>query len=308
LWEWKRGGELSLNTSFAGERIEGADIAADGTVFLADLSGYYHVRYDDTSGVKRVQVNGIAVAVAANGVFSTELNLVEGHNTITVNARENTGETAELTFTALCDMRPPFVEIVEPKIRDVRGIVNIDQEIITIRGSVIDESGIKDITLNGRSVEMDSRTSFWKELNLAEGENEVVIAAEDSAGNATEKRVRIKHSRPVPTTEFLKGRSYALIIGIDKYRGEWQPLKNAVRDAKAVEAEASRLDMYCLLQMLVSLETSSKGSPTLFLMRTRPHITRRYTRASREKLSLPAVWSRCSMVEKMDIPSSTTIS
>jgi signal transduction histidine kinase/DNA-binding response OmpR family regulator/ligand-binding sensor domain-containing protein len=47
LWEWKRGEEFSLNTSFAGERIVGSDIAAGGTVFLADLSGYYHVRYDD---------------------------------------------------------------------------------------------------------------------------------------------------------------------------------------------------------------------------------------------------------------------
>lgn len=32
------------------------------------------------------------------------------------------------------------------------------------------------------------------------------------------------------------GDYYALIIGIDKYKGSWQPLKNAVRDAKAVES------------------------------------------------------------------------
>jgi hypothetical protein len=219
-----------------------------------------------TSGVKRVQVNGIDIAVAPNGDFSTELSLVEGRNTITLNARGNTGETAELTFTALCDMKPPVVEIVEPKIRDVRGIVNIDQEMITIRGSVIDESGIKDITLNGRNVEMDSRTSFWKELNLAEGENEVVIAAEDSAGNATEKRVRIRHSRPVPTTEFLKGRSYALIIGIDNYRGEWQPLKNAVRDAKAVEALLRNQFRFDRLYTLYNEEAKREKIITTFEM------------------------------------------
>lgn len=32
------------------------------------------------------------------------------------------------------------------------------------------------------------------------------------------------------------GDYYALIIGVDKYKGTWQPLKNAVKDAKSVEA------------------------------------------------------------------------
>ena len=32
------------------------------------------------------------------------------------------------------------------------------------------------------------------------------------------------------------GDYYALIIGIDKYTGEWPPLRNAVNDAKGVEA------------------------------------------------------------------------
>ena len=33
----------------------------------------------------------------------------------------------------------------------------------------------------------------------------------------------------------IKGRYYALIIGIDNYSGDWPKLNNAVRDAKAVE-------------------------------------------------------------------------
>lgn len=35
--------------------------------------------------------------------------------------------------------------------------------------------------------------------------------------------------------EMVIGQYYALIIGIDKYKGTWTPLKNAVNDAKAVE-------------------------------------------------------------------------
>lgn len=35
--------------------------------------------------------------------------------------------------------------------------------------------------------------------------------------------------------EMVVGNYYALIIGIDKYKGSWSPLQNAVNDAKAVE-------------------------------------------------------------------------
>ena len=35
--------------------------------------------------------------------------------------------------------------------------------------------------------------------------------------------------------EMVVGNYYALIIGIDKYKGNWQPLQNAVNDAKAIE-------------------------------------------------------------------------
>ena len=38
------------------------------------------------------------------------------------------------------------------------------------------------------------------------------------------------------STTLQVGDYYALIIGIDKYSGSWQPLKNGVKDAKAVEA------------------------------------------------------------------------
>ncbi len=37
--------------------------------------------------------------------------------------------------------------------------------------------------------------------------------------------------------EVSVGRYFALIIGIDKYAGDWKPLKNAVNDAKAVEQQ-----------------------------------------------------------------------
>ncbi|HDY86849.1 MAG TPA: hypothetical protein ENH82_01900 [bacterium] len=47
------------------------------------------------------------------------------------------------------------------------------------------------------------------------------------------------------------GKYYALIVGIDNYKGVWQPLKNAVRDAKAVEKllrEKYKIDYFRTLE------------------------------------------------------------
>ena len=46
------------------------------------------------------------------------------------------------------------------------------------------------------------------------------------------------------------GNYYALLIGIDKYQGEWSPLENAVNDAKAIETllqSKYRFDQYSVL-------------------------------------------------------------
>ncbi|HEX7413324.1 MAG TPA: caspase family protein, partial [Bacteroidia bacterium] len=40
--------------------------------------------------------------------------------------------------------------------------------------------------------------------------------------------------------EMIVGKYYALIIGIDKYKGIWSPLKNAVADAKAMETTLAK--------------------------------------------------------------------
>ncbi|KAF0192891.1 MAG: peptidase C14 caspase catalytic subunit p20, partial [Bacteroidetes bacterium] len=45
------------------------------------------------------------------------------------------------------------------------------------------------------------------------------------------KGLNVSKAKPV----FAPGKYYALIIGIDNYKGTWTPLQNAVRDAQAVE-------------------------------------------------------------------------
>ncbi len=82
---------------------------------------------------------------------------------------------------------------------------------------------------------LDADSTFTQELLTREGADTVVVAAVDLGGHKTERRIILRKSAREPSPAFLTGKSYALVIGIDEYRGAWDPLKNAVRDAKAVE-------------------------------------------------------------------------
>ncbi len=74
-----------------------------------------------------------------------------------------------------------------------------------------------------------------------------LAATEVDAGTGKEEEVQyrgnadpLKGLNVSKTKEMVVGKYYALIIGIDKYKGIWPALKNAVSDAKAIETSLSK--------------------------------------------------------------------
>ena len=61
------------------------------------------------------------------------------------------------------------------------------------------------------------------------------------------------------TTDMEIGNYFALIIGIDSYKGEWNPLKNAVNDAKAVEELLRTKYKFDQFQTLYNEDASGKN-------------------------------------------------
>ncbi|HTA61849.1 MAG TPA: caspase family protein [Bacteroidia bacterium] len=61
------------------------------------------------------------------------------------------------------------------------------------------------------------------------------------------------------STTLQVGDYYALIIGIDKYTGSWQPLKNGVKDAKAVEALLRQKYKIDVFKTLYDVQATRKG-------------------------------------------------
>lgn len=88
------------------------------------------------------------------------------------------------------DKTPPKITIHQPKIiskHNGGSPITVNQQTLEIRGSVSDESGIARIRTNGSISELSNidkvEKRFVGEVVLKEGKNEILLEAEDKAGN-----------------------------------------------------------------------------------------------------------------------------
>ena len=138
------------------------------------------------------------------------------------------------------DTTPPEIQITAPA--GVRGLKKsaTEEKSIVLRGIAFDASGVFEVIVNDAEAHLQADGSFQAEVLLALGDNIIQVRATDTRRNTTTREFTIVR-RPSAATSFISGRYFALIIGIDQYKGTWPSLQNAVRDAKAVE-EALRED------------------------------------------------------------------
>lgn len=190
----------------------------------------------DPAGIRRVQINGTSVSLDKDGRFELELALHEGMNPVSVASEDNEGNKAERTLRFVCDKTPPVIEILEPRLPDMRGIRHIETETLMLRGRVTDEYGIRSLTVNDTLVPLSLDSAFATTLTVRDEESTATLIAVDNAGNVARREIRIPRHRKEAAFDYTVAHNYALIVGIDDYHGVWDRLKNAVRDARAVES------------------------------------------------------------------------
>jgi ankyrin repeat protein len=145
------------------------------------------------------------------------------------------------------DTAPPRITITSPQVK--RGIrITAKEESLTVRGYAEDESGVAWITVNDQKAALDEKGNFAAEILLKVGENEINVEAMDIYKNNTSRQFTIvRHAemmeeapkakvRPIPAPAIAmrdRGRNYALIIGINRYKN-FDSLQTAVNDATGV--------------------------------------------------------------------------
>ncbi len=88
----------------------------------------------------------------------------------------------------------------------------------------------------GASFDISEEKNFALSLNQAVKTEEVQQAQEYALYRGSNDPLKGLNASKAKQ-EVTVGRYFALIIGIDNYSGEWNPLKNAVNDAKAIAAQ-----------------------------------------------------------------------
>jgi len=134
------------------------------------------------------------------------------------------------------DKTPPSIKVLSPDLD--RGFKQIVQdEIITIKGIVKDESGIEEIIINGVSTTVIADGSFEVNIPLQPGRNKIQIIAKDTKANMASESFYIERNDKIETEigELTKndfGEYYALIIGIENYDDpDYNDLDHPVSDA-----------------------------------------------------------------------------
>jgi tetratricopeptide (TPR) repeat protein len=144
----------------------------------------------------------------------------------------------------LYDKVPPRISITSPNLSETRGIgvVRLD-EMVTVAGIAQDDSGIKEVIVNGNNAQIRANGEFDVQLPLSQGKNLITVVAFDLKGNKAEQSFSVERqaketvaaSKEQEVTS-TNGKNYALLIGTNDY-DEWEKLNNPVLDANAIADE-----------------------------------------------------------------------
>ncbi len=133
--------------------------------------------------------------VAANdsGEFSFTLQLEEGEHELWVSAVDKAGNISNESehYLLTIDVTVPTVELTQPEDKAVFTLPR--ERTQTVKGKVSERATAR---VNGAMTQTDAEGNFSVMIQLATGQNEIVITATDLAGNASEEKKITVEYRP----------------------------------------------------------------------------------------------------------------
>jgi WD40 repeat protein len=131
------------------------------------------------------------------------------------------------------DKSAPLILVSNPpNIQDSR--VRIYQDMIDLRGTVTDESGVRSLKVNGIVTPVKDNGNFVINMPLATGDNYISMEVTDVNDNiALKKFVITRKNADGEEYNPATAKNYLLVVGINNYR-HWPKLNNAVKDASDI--------------------------------------------------------------------------
>ncbi len=219
--------------------------AKDLTIFEPDLSLSKEITLHENmitirgkfplpNPFKEISVNGQLAKILADKEFYYNLKLNEGANEVIVKGVSEGTASSVVTFKVICanTENKPLLTILEPSLK--RGVSVVKKsDFVKVRGVAAQESGIKEVLINGKPAELSASGEFAAEINLSKGDNKISLQVTDNKGATVYDSIAVSRSEVViaPTANSGSNR-FALVIGNSKY--DTSPLRNPANDANAI--------------------------------------------------------------------------
>ncbi|MBI1937420.1 MAG: hypothetical protein HYS25_04785 [Ignavibacteriales bacterium] len=154
-----------------------------------------------------VRINGNPVTVNPDGTFGSNVNLTEGTNIIRITAYNNSGDSVVVIRTVTLDTGMPVLVLSSPLDSLITNKIQA-----TVNGNVDDVKSI--VTINNDTAAVDSSGNFTGNVQLIEGINNIIVKAEDKAGN-TSSMVKIVRLDTTPPQLFVINPNDSFITNLD---------------------------------------------------------------------------------------------
>ncbi len=234
-WNYESGEKMQEFTNHRGW-IYSVNYSADGKYIAAasaDKTGYF---YEVESGNLSFKLDDFK-----NELLSLEIS-PQGKEAVTIALYENAVKIWDISslnispvfrFKDKNDRTPPQIYVANPpNIQNDR--VRFSGDIIDIRGTVIDESGVRRLRINGIETPLKDNGSFVINLPLVAGDNFVTMEVTDINDNIALKKFVISRKDLVGGDyDAREADNYLFVVGINDYQ-YWPKLNNAVKDATDV--------------------------------------------------------------------------
>ena len=134
----------------------------------------------------------------------------------------------------------PLITISEPSL--FRGMKKVSQRNIRVAGTATDADGIYKVTVNGYRASLQNTGSFWVDVPLSAGNNEISVVATDNKFKSSTRRFSVTREaqyEPKPVYAASEKR-LALVIGNARYQ-HGGSLDNPVNDARSMKSVLQEL-------------------------------------------------------------------
>jgi len=140
-----------------------------------------------------VQGKKLFIELAEKNInFSEDVSLHPGENVISLEASDLTGKSTKKNLTIIRDVHPPILYLDDVRIHQKDG-----KQIASVKGTVMDDYGLKELYINNTEVHIHSHKEdhFDEDIALPDG-NKISFKVVDIAGNETRgvQQVDIKAS------------------------------------------------------------------------------------------------------------------